>query len=125
MSEERRQSIRVQTRLTIIIKNLDTKRVWRTLTNDISSLGVCVVMEEFWEPGVKLEFTIKLPDRDAPVTCMAEVVWSRFVRAPQKSYESSIRAVGMKFTKIQSKDEALLKQYLAMNPSPPQSAGDR
>ncbi len=122
MSEERRRSIRANARLTTIVKNLDTKRVWRALTKDVGGVGVCVVTDESLELGTKLELEIRLPDRDEPITFTGEVVWSREVGGPRKSYEAPIREVGVKFVEIQPKDQRLLQQYVLMNPSPPENS---
>ena len=118
MPEERRKFIRITSRLTTIFKNLKTGKVRRALTKDLGGVGMCLVTEEILEPGTPLEVEFTLPDRPAPVMCQVEVVWSRPLRMPTKSYENPTAETGVKFTTIDPKDLALLKQYVALNAPP-------
>ena len=120
MQQERRQFIRIRSRLTTLIKHLDTGKVRRALTKDISAGGVCLVTEELLKPGTTLGLQMKLPDRETPIMFTAEVVWSLPVGEPGKSYENPTAETGLQFVSIDPKDQALLKQYAATNAPPPE-----
>lgn len=122
MSEERRRSVRANARLTTIIKNLSTHKVWRALTKNVSGVGICVVADEFLEVGSQLEVEIKLPDQGAPITFTGEVVWSQMVGGARKSYEALSMEAGIRFVEIPPKDQRLLQQYVMMNPPPPENS---
>ena len=115
---ERRKFIRVNTRLTAIFKNLKTGKVRRALTKDVSGLGLCLVTEEILEPGTLLGVEIKLPDREAPITFTAEVVWSRPIMLSRKSYENPTGETGIRFLGIDPKDQKLLRAYATINAPP-------
>ena len=119
MSEDRRRSVRVTERLVVFLKHPATGKVHRGLTNNISSIGVCVVTEQFFNPGAPLEVEIKLPDREAPVTFTGVVVWSRVAEEAQKVYEGPTVELGIKFVQIDPRDLALIQQHAAMNAPPP------
>ena len=121
MSEERRQFIRIPSRLTTVFKNLKTGKVRRALTKDIGGGGICLITEELLEPGTELEIEFTLPDRPAPVLCRGEVLWSRPAGAPKKSYQSPTGESGVKLTQIDPKDQTAVAQYIKFNAPP--SAG--
>ncbi len=124
MMEERRRFIRLHTRLTMIFKILDTGKVQRTLTKNVGGIGVCFVSEEQFQPGAKLDIEVKFPDRDTPVRFTADVIWSRPVGEPRKSYQPPTVETGVQFVTIDPKDLALIRQYTALN-APPLGPGER
>lgn len=115
---ERRECIRIRERLVAFVKDPATGKVHRGLTNNISSVGVCVVTEQFFKPGAPLEVEIKLPDREAPVTFTGEVVWSRVAEEAQKVYEGPTVELGIKFVQIDLRDLTLIQQHAALNALP-------
>jgi len=115
---ERRRASRVTTRLTAIYKNLNTGKVRRALTKDISSTGLCLITEELLEVGTLLGVEITLPDRHSPITFTAEVMRSQSMLGPRKSYENPTVETGIKFLGINPKDHAALKQYVTINVLP-------
>ena len=120
--EERRRSVRLRTRLNTVYKNLTTGRVQRALTKDVSGHGACLVTEDLLEAGTPLEIEIKLPDRAAPVTFLAEVVWSGFQL--EGGVQTGSRAeAGIRFVSIDSKDHALVMQFARFNALPPSGSG--
>jgi hypothetical protein len=118
MGAERRRFPRIGSRLTTFVKFLDTGKVVRVLTEDVSAAGVRFVTEGLLEPGTTLELEMKLPDLDRPMTCRAEVVWSQVREGPRKSYEKPLAAVAVKFVEIDPKTRSLLLHYVAMGASP-------
>ena len=121
MGEEHRRSVRARVRLVTLVKLLSTGKVHRVLTNNVSSGGLSFVATQLIEPSTALELEITLPDRATPMTFTTEVVWSRTIGAPRKSYEDPTVEIGVKFVTINPKDQAALKQYAVMNALPPDS----
>ena len=77
MGKQDRKAVRVKLRLTAFMKFVSTGKVVRVLTKDISGLGMSLVTDGTLELGTELELEITLPDRETPITCGAEVVWSK------------------------------------------------
>lgn len=115
---EHREYVRIGVRLLAFIKVLTTGKVHRALTRDIGGGGLCIVMEGVLEPGTSIEVELKFPDCETPVTCTAEVVWSKVVEAPRKGDIHSTAQAGVKFVKIDPKDLKLVKQFAALNALP-------
>lgn len=118
MSEERRDAVRSGMALVTFLKFLDSGKVQRALTRNISGVGICVVAEGVFQPGLQLGVEIKMPDRDVPIGFTGEVVWSQPVEESRKSYEQPKAEVGLKFVTIAPKDQALLRQYAMLYASP-------
>ena len=116
---ERREYIRVRERLVTFIKDPATGKVHRALTRDLGGTGVCLVTNEPLEVGVAIEGELKLPDRKAPVTFSAVVVWSQVIqKEPGQPLDRPTREVGVKFVRIDPKDRALIQQHVALNAMP-------
>ena len=120
MQPNRRQFVRLRTRLTTVFKIVKTGKVRRGLTRDVSGGGLCFVSEELLAPGTSLGIELKLPDRNTPITFSAEVVWSRPVGEPPKSYEAPTIETGVKFVAVDSKNVAILRQYATLNAHHPE-----
>ena len=114
MGQERRQFIRVHARLTTLIKPLKTAKVRRALTKDISGIGVCLVTEELCELGTPLEVEMRLPDYDAPVKFLGQVMWSKPIGEPRKGQPPTAE-IGLRVVSIDPKDRSLLMQYAKLN----------
>ena len=115
---ERRESVRIRERLVTFVKNPATGKVHRALTRDLGGIGVCLITNEPLESGAAIEAELKLPDREAPVTFSAAVVWSRVIDEPGRSRDRPTREVGVQFVRIDPKDRALIQQYAALNALP-------
>ncbi len=120
MPQEHRQFIRGTIRLLTFLKVLETGKVYRVLTKNLSGSGMLVAAEQALAPETKLEVEVALPDRSTPFRCQAAVVWSRPTggSAPGRPTGAD---VGIKFLNLDPKDQMLLKQYAAMGVPPPQS----
>ncbi len=119
MGEERRRFIRVDMKLVTFLKVVETGKVQRSLTKDLSGVGLRLVTEQPLSPGTPLEVEMKLPDFDAPLTFTAEVVWSRPISEQRKSYEAPTAETGVRFVNVDAKVLSLIKQYAALNAPPP------
>jgi len=78
----------------------DRKREMFSLTRDISLGGLGITTEEPLKEGDLLHFEINLPGRPAPLSALAEVIWTIDKKA------------GLRFLKIGDEDLETLKQYL-------------
>ena len=120
MGEERRDFVRLATRLTAFIKYADTGKVVRVLVRDLGGGGACLITEGVLEQGSTFELELKLPDVAQPVTCQAEVQWSRVVEPPRvKWYGSPIANTGVRFTAVDAKTRSMIVFYTKMNAPPP------
>ena len=116
--QERRQFIRLRSRLVTFIKHVDTGKVERVLTKDIGGVGVCFISHKALPPGTPLEVEIKLPDFERPITFTASVVWSRVTEPAKKSYQFPTVEIGVTFAVIGQKQRSLIMQYAALNALP-------
>ena len=111
MESERRRSNRSRARLTAIFKNLHTGKVLRALTTNLSLKGMHLRTEGMLAPGTSLEVDLKLPDREDPIVCRAEVVWSRSTNEPHRSYEIPPANTGIEFLDLTPQDKVAIKHY--------------
>ena len=120
---ERRQFIRVKSRLTMVFKVRGTTRQRYILTRDIGSggAGVCFLMAEALRPDTVLEASLKLPDHDRPIAVIGKVLWNRLADEGRKSYQEPMVWVGVKFETIDPKDRLLLVHYAKTNALPASS----
>ena len=114
----RREFIRVRTRLTTVFKVVSTGKIHRALTRDISGGGVCFSTEELLDGNEVLEVEVKLPDRTKVILFSGVVMWSRLVKRPLHSYEAATFNVGVRFVSIDPKERSLLVAYAQMNALP-------
>ena len=117
VERERREFIRLRTKLMTFVKEPKTGRVQRVLTKDIGGIGVCLVTQDVMEPGMTLEVELRLPDFDAPVTFTGAVVWSQRITEPGTG--KPLIETGVTFVQIDPKPRAIIMQYAALNAVPP------
>ncbi|MBI4342250.1 MAG: PilZ domain-containing protein [Candidatus Omnitrophica bacterium] len=118
MSEERRRFIRVRSRLIAFLKFPETGKVRRALTLDVSAGGARLVTEEVLAAGTPLEIELKLPDREAPIRCTAEVVRSVPMPGEGGAARNPTAETAIRFTQIDPRDHAELTFYAKLNPPP-------
>lgn len=116
MDAERRQYVRVVSRLIAFVKVRQTGKVLRGLTRDLSAVGLCVTLEGWLGARTPLEVELQLPDRSQPVRFTAEVVWCRRAEGKRLSTPAD---VGIKFVVIDPKDRAAIMHYAMLNALPP------
>ena len=109
-SDERRKAGRTAARLTVLLNNQESGRVLRVLTKNLSTRGICVVMDKRLSTGTQLMVDLKLPDREAPLTVHGDVIWSRPTGGPRKSYEQPEMETGIRFLNLTMKELAAIKQ---------------
>ena len=112
---ERREFVRLKTRLTAFFKNSETGKAWRVLTRDISATGLRYSSQDFMEPGTTLEVKLKLPDRETTITCKAVVVWSEMASGLAAANEPFMVETGVRFIEMVPATQTLLAQYVKLN----------
>lgn len=118
MDGEQRQFIRVKERLLTLITFLTTGKVERALTRDIGAVGVCIMTERVVEPGTQLAVELRLPDRETPITFLAEVRWSRPLSEPREAGTSMAAETGLQFVRVDAKDRSMMMQHAALHALP-------
>ena len=121
MSQERRRFLRGHTRLTTFLKILETGRVQRVLTRNVSSGGVCLITEELIASGALVEVKVKFPDREQSIAFQGVVKWSQLASGPE--HGSGAAETGVQFISIDPKDRALIAHYVKLSALPPESGG--
>ena len=116
--EERRRSIRLQTRLNAMITNVTTTAHQQALTKDISGSGVCIITDDLIEPGTPLSVELSLPDHDGPVSFLGDVVWSMLILPPGGRSTNPPAETGVRFVSIDPKVRTAIVQYARLNALP-------
>ena len=90
------------------------------MTKDIGGKGVCLVTvtEEEMAPGTPLAVEIRLPDRQAPIAFLGEVVWSMLLVEASARSKRPPAETGIRFVSIDPKDRALIMQFARLNALP-------
>lgn len=118
MDAEQRQFIRVKERLLTFLTFLTSGTVERALTRDIGAVGVCLITETVLEPGTQLSVELHLPDRQTPISFMAEVRWSRPRGDAQDADPSMAAETGLQFVRVDPKDRSTMMQHAALHALP-------
>ncbi len=118
MANERRQFIRLNTRLNVSYVIAGTKQLGKSLSKDISGGGVRFVAEHPLDVGARLEVIVHLPAPDMPIRFAGEVMWTRLLTTMHAAGLGGIE-VGVRFVEIAPKDAVLIKQYAAFYAPPP------
>ena len=115
MASERRQFLRLDTRLNVSYTIAGTRQLGKSLSKNISGGGVRFIAEHPLEVGTRLEVIVHL---DLPVRFLGEVIWTHLV-TKSTSAEFGGTEVGVRFVEITPKDLALVKQYATFYAPPP------
>ena len=122
--DEQRQFVRLDTRLEVNYTRLPSAKSAETITKNIGGGGICFFANEVLKTGDQLQVSMKLPDREQPVHCTGEVIWSEEYETIGKSERKRAIEVGMKFIEIAPKDREAVMQHiiLTLNPRGPKSS---
>ena len=118
-ADERRRNIRLRTRLTAQVTNVSTGIIQQALTRDISGKGVCLVTGDMIEPGTPLSIELHLPDHDAPVSFLGDVVWSMLLLPPGGQAKNPPAETGVRYVSIDPKIRTAIILYAQLNALPP------
>ncbi|MFH1784109.1 MAG: PilZ domain-containing protein [bacterium] len=98
--KERRQYIRIKARLYIRYKSLEDEKIeGHCWSRDISVAGIGVLIKEKLNPGMLMELTIDIQDKQRPLIVRTKVYWQ--VENPQDEEASEkLYRTGMVFVDI-------------------------
>jgi len=117
--EERRRFVRLDTRLDVTYTVLPAAQTQQATTKDISGGGICLFSDRALQPGDHLQVAMKLPDREAPVNFIAEVVWSESYEMIGKGGRQRSVEVGVRFVEIAPQDQDAVMQHVILSLQPP------
>ncbi|MCH8218887.1 MAG: PilZ domain-containing protein, partial [Planctomycetes bacterium] len=120
--DERRQFVRLDTRLDVSYTYLPTANQQQSVTKDIGGGGICFFANEVLKPGDRLQVSMKLPGREQPVNFIGEVIWSEQYETIGKTERKRAIEVGVKFVEIAPKDRDAVMEHviLTLQPRKPQ-----
>ena len=121
--EERRQFVRLDTRLAVTYRVMPASKPRAATTRDISGGGVCVFLDEPLKVGTAVQIEVAVPDRAQPIAFTGEVVWCEQYRVIGKSQEYQSVMAGVKFMQIAPADQqAIMRHVILSMQSPPASS---
>ena len=113
--DERRQFVRLDTRLAVTYRVLPKAPTVSATTKDISGGGLCVLLDEPLKIGTAVQIEIALPDRKRPIAFTGEVVWCEQYRVIGKSQQYQSVMAGVKFVKIRPTDQQAIMQHVILS----------
>ena len=117
--EERRQFVRLDTRLEITYSVLTAGAPQQATTKDISGGGVCLFADRELPPGARLQVAMKLPDREQPVHCTVEVMWSEAYETIGKTEHKRAVEIGVRFVEIAPQDQEAVMRHVILSMKQP------
>ena len=121
--EERRQFVRLNTRLDTTYTVLPSGKAQRTVAKNISGSGICLFLEQSIPPGTQMQVSMKLPDRAQPAVFTAEVVWCETYEMIGKTNRQQAVEAGLRFIEISPADQEAVMQYVTLRCKPGRPAG--
>lgn len=119
--EERRQFVRLDTRLDVLYSVLPDGSPQRAASKNIGGGGICFFAEKVLTPGTCLQVAMKLPDREQPVNFMAEVVWSEPYEVIGRTERQRAVEVGVRFLEVAPQDREAIMQHVILTLKTPRS----
>ena len=111
--EERRQFVRLDTRLEVSYAVLPSDKPKKSVTKNIGGGGVCLFTDKELPIGTRLQVAMKLPDQEVLVHFIAEVVWSEAYEVIGKTERQRAVESGVRFVEIAPQDrEAVMRHVI-------------
>ena len=120
--EERRQFVRLDTRLDMTYAILPSGQTQQTIAKNVSGSGVCLFLKQAVPQGSRLQVAMKLPGRERPANFTAEVIWSEPYEVIGKTQRQKAVEVGIRFVEISPRDLDAVMQHVILSLKPPQAA---
>ena len=117
--EERRQFVRLDTRLEIQYSVLPSEAPQAATTKDVGGGGICIFADKDLRPGTRLQVAMKLPGREQPVNFTAEVVWSESYEMIGKTERKRSVEAGVRFIEIAPQDQETVMQHVILTHKQP------
>ena len=112
--EERRQFVRLDTRLDVQYSVLAAGAPQPAVVKNIGGGGICMFADKELPAGTRLQVAMKLPGREAPVNFTAEVVWSEAYETIGKSQRQRAVEVGVRFVEVSPQDENAIMEHVIL-----------
>jgi c-di-GMP-binding flagellar brake protein YcgR len=112
--EEHRQFVRLDTRLELTYNLLPSGSPQRTITRNVSAGGLCLVSDRVLTPGSQLQISMQLPDHQAPIHFIGEVVWSDPYEIIGKTERQHAVETGLRFVEISPDDRDALMRHVIL-----------
>lgn len=116
--EERRHFVRLDTRLEVTYTVLPATQARQAVTKGIGGGGICFFADSELKAGERLQVAMKLPDREQPVNCTAEVVWCEPYEVIGKTGRRRSIEVGVRFLEISPQDQEAVMQHVILSLKP-------
>ena len=121
--EERRQFVRLETRLNTTCTTLPSGKVRQTVAKNISGSGVCLFLEQPIPTGTHVQVSMKLPDREQPVDFTAEVVSCETYEMIGRTERQQAIEAGLRFVEISPTDQEAVMQHVILQLQPSRPIG--
>jgi c-di-GMP-binding flagellar brake protein YcgR len=109
--KERRRAVRVDTTLNVRYRILKTKAAQRrSLSENISRLGACLLLDEKLSQGTLLELEIELPTPPSSLFTKARVVWTK--ESPLQMIEKRNFHTGVEFLDTDHQSQEKLSSFI-------------
>ena len=116
--DERRQLVRLDTRLEISYAVLPSDTPKKSVTKNVGGGGMCLFTEKELPVGTRLQVAMKLPDREELVHFIAEVVWSEAYEVIGKTQRQRAVESGVRFIEIAPQDREAVMRHVILSFQP-------
>ena len=117
--EERRQFVRLDTRLEMSYNVLPAAKAQPTVSKNIGGGGICIFSDQVLEPGTRLNVSMKLPDQPRVIAFIGEVIWSEPYEVIGQTQRQRAVEVGLQFVEIADQDRDAILQHVILTFKPP------
>ena len=115
---DKRKFPRINVRCDILMEFQGRPSSISTLTENLGSGGVCVVLDEPLERFESCRVRLVLEDHQAPIECPGRVVWviqTKALKSRHKTYDTGVEFVELD-PGARLRVEKVVEQYLKQNP---------
>lgn len=106
-----RRSVRVAFECLVVVKKRETSLIFKTQTENISTGGICVILERGLLKNTPVEVELFLPDDSLPLACGGKIAWS-VRRNEYAKRKPSQFDTGIEFSGMLEKDKARLRRII-------------
>lgn len=118
MMQERREFVRLDTRLEATYTVLPSGTAQKLVSKNISGGGICFFADRTMPPGLRLQVAMPLPGRNKPVNFTAEVVWSEAYEMIGRTQRQRSIEVGVRIVEIAPDDQQAIMQHVILSMKP-------
>ena len=101
-----RRFLRVDVKLPVTYRDPASTEAKPSITRDVGGAGICLLTNEEFPKGTKLEVELELPGAEQPIRFTGEVVWCRSNPQRPRSFFA-----GMSFVTIKPEDHQAVMRY--------------